>query len=143
MLLSPAQAVAVATARAGNVIGGGDWAADRLIPDAVRAWQAGKALAGPQPRRRAPLAARARAARGLPGAGASAVGAAGLAGAYNFGPQTGEAATVRELVSSHARPTAKARSRGATAAKGRTRRGGSPSTLERPKACSALRNAGR
>jgi CDP-glucose 4,6-dehydratase len=28
--------VAVATARAGNVIGGGDWAADRLIPDIVR-----------------------------------------------------------------------------------------------------------
>ncbi|MGI6244505.1 MAG: CDP-glucose 4,6-dehydratase [Pseudochelatococcus sp.] len=28
---------AVATARAGNVIGGGDWAANRLIPDAVRA----------------------------------------------------------------------------------------------------------
>lgn len=29
--------VAVATARAGNVIGGGDWASDRLIPDCVRA----------------------------------------------------------------------------------------------------------
>jgi CDP-glucose 4,6-dehydratase len=29
---------AVATARAGNVIGGGDWAADRLIPDMVRAF---------------------------------------------------------------------------------------------------------
>ncbi len=29
--------VAVATARAGNVIGGGDWAADRLIPDCIRA----------------------------------------------------------------------------------------------------------
>ena len=28
----------LATARAGNVIGGGDWALDRLIPDAVRAW---------------------------------------------------------------------------------------------------------
>ncbi len=28
--------VAIATARAGNVIGGGDWAADRLIPDVVR-----------------------------------------------------------------------------------------------------------
>jgi len=28
----------VATARAGNVIGGGDWAADRLIPDCVRAF---------------------------------------------------------------------------------------------------------
>jgi CDP-glucose 4,6-dehydratase len=29
--------VAVATARAGNVIGGGDWASDRLVPDFVRA----------------------------------------------------------------------------------------------------------
>jgi CDP-glucose 4,6-dehydratase len=34
----------VATARAGNVIGGGDWAEDRLIPDAVRAFSAGEAL---------------------------------------------------------------------------------------------------
>jgi CDP-glucose 4,6-dehydratase len=33
---------AVATARAGNVIGGGDWAADRLIPDIVRAILAGQ-----------------------------------------------------------------------------------------------------
>jgi CDP-glucose 4,6-dehydratase len=32
----------VATARAGNVIGGGDWGADRLIPDIVRAVQAGE-----------------------------------------------------------------------------------------------------
>ncbi len=32
--------VAVATARAGNVIGGGDWATDRLIPDIVRSLQA-------------------------------------------------------------------------------------------------------
>ena len=31
---------AVATARAGNVIGGGDWSADRLIPDAIRAFGA-------------------------------------------------------------------------------------------------------
>ena len=30
---------AIATARAGNVIGGGDWAEDRLVPDAVRAWR--------------------------------------------------------------------------------------------------------
>ena len=33
--------VAIATARAGNVIGGGDWAADRLVPDMVRAFAAG------------------------------------------------------------------------------------------------------
>jgi CDP-glucose 4,6-dehydratase len=32
-----------ATARAGNVIGGGDWAANRLLPDLVRAWSAGRA----------------------------------------------------------------------------------------------------
>ena len=29
--------IAVATARAGNVIGGGDWASDRIVPDAMRA----------------------------------------------------------------------------------------------------------
>jgi len=36
--------VAVATARAGNVIGGGDWAEDRLIPDILRAIQIGKSV---------------------------------------------------------------------------------------------------
>lgn len=30
--------VALASVRAGNVIGGGDWAVDRLIPDCVRSW---------------------------------------------------------------------------------------------------------
>ena len=35
---------AVASARAGNVIGGGDWAADRLVPDAMRAFSEGKPL---------------------------------------------------------------------------------------------------
>lgn len=35
---------AVASARAGNVIGGGDWAEDRLIPDVVRAFVAGRAV---------------------------------------------------------------------------------------------------
>ncbi|MBV5277372.1 NAD-dependent epimerase/dehydratase family protein, partial [bacterium] len=39
------QGVAVASARAGNVIGGGDWSTDRLLPDAVRAWQSGQTLA--------------------------------------------------------------------------------------------------
>ena len=35
-------AVALASARAGNVIGGGDWAEDRLIPDILRAFAAGQ-----------------------------------------------------------------------------------------------------
>jgi CDP-glucose 4,6-dehydratase len=34
----------VATARAGNVIGGGDWALDRIVPDLVRAWSSGDEL---------------------------------------------------------------------------------------------------
>ena len=32
----------VASTRAGNVIGGGDWAQDRIVPDCVRAWSAGE-----------------------------------------------------------------------------------------------------
>lgn len=40
----PGPLAAVATARAGNVIGGGDWAADRIVPDCVRAWSAGQAV---------------------------------------------------------------------------------------------------
>ena len=35
----------IATARAGNVIGGGDWSQDRLIPDCVRALKAGEPVA--------------------------------------------------------------------------------------------------
>jgi CDP-glucose 4,6-dehydratase len=37
--------MALASVRAGNVIGGGDWALDRLIPDLVRAFERGEAPA--------------------------------------------------------------------------------------------------
>jgi CDP-glucose 4,6-dehydratase len=37
--------VRIASARAGNVIGGGDWAADRIVPDCVRALQRNEAIA--------------------------------------------------------------------------------------------------
>ena len=36
--------VAIATVRAGNVIGGGDWAADRLIPDILAAFEQGRSV---------------------------------------------------------------------------------------------------
>ena len=36
--------IKISTARAGNVIGGGDWSLDRLIPDAVKAWQNNQTL---------------------------------------------------------------------------------------------------
>lgn len=41
----PDHGVAIATARAGNVLGGGDWATDRLLPDLVRGLQNGAAVA--------------------------------------------------------------------------------------------------
>lgn len=40
----PKANVWIASARAGNVIGGGDWAKDRIIPDCFRAIQKGKAI---------------------------------------------------------------------------------------------------
>ncbi len=40
----------VASARAGNVIGGGDWARDRLVPDCVRAWSRGETVVLRNPR---------------------------------------------------------------------------------------------
>lgn len=92
------QGIALATARAGNVIGGGDWSADRLIPDAVRAWRAGEVLHVRRPQAYRPwqhvlepLAAYLRLAESL-------WRDASKAGAYNFGPWTSEAASVREVV---------------------------------------------
>ena len=90
--------VAVATARAGNVIGGGDWSADRLVPDAVRAWQAGTPLLV-----RRPLALRPWQHVLEPLAGYLVLAEKlwaqpSLAGAYNFGPDSSEAATVGEVV---------------------------------------------
>lgn len=92
------QGVAVASARAGNVIGGGDWAADRLIPDAVRAWSADQQLYIRRPEAirpwqhiLEPLAGYLRLAEKLHQQPE-------LAGAYNFGPHTHEAATVAEVI---------------------------------------------
>ena len=92
------KAIAVATARAGNVIGGGDWSADRLIPDAIRAWNSNLPLQIRRPQAMRPwqhvlepLAGYIRLAEQL-------LQQPALAGAYNFGPQTHEAATVREVV---------------------------------------------
>ncbi|CCQ75635.1 CDP-glucose 4,6-dehydratase [Magnetospira sp. QH-2] len=41
---APGGTVALASARAGNVIGGGDWGLDRLVPDMVRAWSSSETL---------------------------------------------------------------------------------------------------
>lgn len=92
------QGVAVASARAGNVIGGGDWAVDRLLPDAVRAWSTDQQLHIRRPQAirpwqhvLEPLAGYLRLAEKLHQQPE-------LAGAYNFGPRTDEAATVAEVI---------------------------------------------
>ncbi len=41
---APGKSSVVASARAGNVVGGGDWANDRLVPDAMRAFTEGRVL---------------------------------------------------------------------------------------------------
>jgi CDP-glucose 4,6-dehydratase len=84
-----------ASARAGNVIGGGDWAADRIVPDCIRAIRAGQPIRLRHPKSTRPwqhvleplsgyllLAARLRESP------------ATYAGAWNFGPPSGEARTV-------------------------------------------------
>lgn len=92
------QGLAVASARAGNVIGGGDWAADRLIPDAVRAWQAGRPLEIRRPAAIRPWQHVLEPLAGYLVLAEKLWGQPELAGAYNFGPETAEAGTVREVI---------------------------------------------
>jgi len=90
--------VAVASARAGNVIGGGDWSADRLIPDAVRAWSTGEPLSIRRPQGFRPWQHVLEPLAGYLALAERLWADPGLAGAYNFGPPTVEAASVRDVV---------------------------------------------
>ncbi len=90
----------LASVRAGNVIGGGDWSLDRLIPDLVRGFQSGQ----PVPIRR-PLAIRPWQHVLEPLHGyitlaekLLAKDAAKYATAYNFGPSEDDARTVKWIV---------------------------------------------
>lgn len=92
------QGVAVASARAGNVISGGDWSEDRLIPDAVRAWAAGRPLDIRRPQAIRPWQHVLEPLAGYLTLAQKLWEQPELAGAYNFGPQTHEAVTVRKVV---------------------------------------------
>jgi CDP-glucose 4,6-dehydratase len=101
---STGEGPAVASARAGNVIGGGDWAADRLIPDMLRALNAGTAVrirnpAAIRPWQHVlePLSGYLTLAERLVGHGAEYVGA------WNFGPTEVDAKPVGWLVQEFAR----------------------------------------
>ena len=64
--------VRLAVGRAGNVIGGGDWAADRIVVDCIKAWMAGRRVQLRSPRCHASVAACPGTARRLPDSGAGA-----------------------------------------------------------------------
>jgi CDP-glucose 4,6-dehydratase len=90
---------AIATARAGNVIGAGDWAADRLVPDLIRAFLTGGAAKIRQPEATRPwqhvldpLAGYIVLAERLHAGGAS------FANAWNFGPGPDGSVAVRRIV---------------------------------------------
>jgi CDP-glucose 4,6-dehydratase len=90
----------VASARAGNVIGGGDWAKDRLIPDCIRSLQKGETII-----LRSPDAVRPWQHVLDPLSGYLTLGAMMLEGdreamgAWNFGPPESKETTVEDLVS--------------------------------------------
>jgi CDP-glucose 4,6-dehydratase len=94
-----AAGVQLASARAGNVIGGGDWAADRLIPDFLRALDGGNPLFIRSPRAIRPWQ---HVLEPLAGYIALAErlfsGAPGFAEPWNFGPDERDAKSVQWIV---------------------------------------------
>lgn len=99
-MLPPAgRLVGVATARAGNVIGGGDWGPDRLIPDCVRALSRASTVKVRNPASLRPWQHVLDALAGYLRLGAHlAESPKEFSDAYNFGPNAGEEMCVSELV---------------------------------------------
>ena len=92
----------VATARAGNVIGGGDWAADRLVPDCLKAFADGQPVHLRFPRALRPWQHVLEPLHGYLTLASALLSPAGpdLATAWNFGPRAEDDATVEHVASS-------------------------------------------
>jgi CDP-glucose 4,6-dehydratase len=88
----------VATARAGNVIGGGDWGRDRLIPDAVRAVEAGVPLQVRSPRAVRPWQHVLNPLSGYLRLAEELWRTSDVARAWNFGPREEDARTVQWIL---------------------------------------------
>lgn len=95
----------LATARGGNVIGGGDWSADRLIPDLVRSVAAGHPLTIRYPKANRPWQHVLDCLSGYLLLGQRLLAAeTDVASAWNFGPNTYRTHTVEEVLT-HLRVT--------------------------------------
>ena len=88
----------VSTARAGNVLGGGDFAKDRIIPDCVRAVQAGRPIIVRNPRSVRPFQHVLEALSAYLLIAERQYVAPALAGCYNVGPDDADCVTAGELV---------------------------------------------
>jgi CDP-glucose 4,6-dehydratase len=93
-------ATRVAMTRAGNVIGGGDWAPDRIVPDCIRAWVGGQSVAVRSPQATRPWQHVLEPLSGYLSLGSRLlVGQPGLDGeAFNFGPDAHVTETVQNLL---------------------------------------------
>lgn len=93
------QNVAVASARAGNVIGGGDWSSDRLLPDVLKALEEAKRVSVRNPNSIRPWQHVLEPLRGylLLAQGLFERGLC-LADSWNFGPVDSDARTVQDVV---------------------------------------------
>ncbi len=91
--------VGAASCRAGNAVGGGDWGRDRLIPDCVRAFNAGQPIGIRNPRSYRPWQHVLELLSGYLWLGARLWKAPEeFSGAWNFGPGGGETRTVQDIV---------------------------------------------
>jgi CDP-glucose 4,6-dehydratase len=88
----------VASARAGNVIGGGDWALDRIVPDAMRALSRGVPIGVRNPAATRPWQHVLEPLGGYLCLAEALSGLADRASAFNFGPRLEANRPVRELV---------------------------------------------
>ena len=92
-----------ATTRAGNVIGGGDWADDRIVPDCIRAWSTGESVEVRSPRSTRPWQHVLEPLSGYLWLGARMLSDPSLDGeAFNFGPGDQQDKTVADLLESMA-----------------------------------------
>lgn len=89
--------VPLATARGGNVIGGGDWSSDRLVPDVVRAAEAGRPLVLRNPEARRPWQHVLDCLAGYLAYAEALASGAPLPPALNFGPPEGVQMTVASV----------------------------------------------
>ena len=94
---TPDSMVRTATARAGNVIGGGDWAEDRLVPDLVRAAASAQSLQIRNPSAVRPWQHVLEPLSGYLRLGQMLWNSADFAGAWNFGPGTAGEISVQQI----------------------------------------------